>query len=343
MPDFPEVFVFDSDDEAAAARRLAALVRDLGIEVPYVIASRRGRALARALEGPRGPDTPIAETDQAWAAEVARLAASSGADAVVAVGGGRCLDVAKLAAARAGLVNVAVPTQLSHDGICSPVAVVPNDDGLSESLGAIAPRMVFLSLPTLLGAPLKTIAAGLGDLLANPFALRDWKLAAERGLESIDQRAWDISVESFELIEGDLDTDPAVSRRDPKFVRRLADALVMSGLAMIVAGTSRPASGAEHEISHAIDALLGGRALHGEQVAFGCIFSSALYGDDIAPFRERLQRLGLPDQPLKLQLNTDELARVLLAAPGTRPGRFTILEDANLDEAGARDLIARIW
>ena len=102
--------------------------------------------------------------------------------AIVAVGGGRCLDIAKLAAARAGLTMVAVPTQLSHDGICSPVAVVPDSDGRPESLGAIAPFFVYVSQPTLVTAPVESVAAGLGDLLANPLALRDWALAVERGL-----------------------------------------------------------------------------------------------------------------------------------------------------------------
>jgi glycerol-1-phosphate dehydrogenase [NAD(P)+] len=221
--------------------------------------------------------------------------------------------------------------------------VVPNDQGKSESLGAIAPRMVFLSIPTLLDAPPETIAAGLGDLLANPLALRDWALASERGLESIDRRAWDMSVEAFELIEHHLDVEPEVSLRDPGFVRRLADALILSGMAMIVSGTSRPASGAEHEVSHAIDSLYGSRAMHGAQVAFGCILSVALYGDDTDAFRARLRRLGLPEHPSDLGLARDELVRVILEAPETRPGRFTILEDANLDAATARALIDKIW
>jgi glycerol-1-phosphate dehydrogenase [NAD(P)+] len=108
----------------------------------------------------------------------------SGSDAVVAVGGGRCLDVGKLAAARAGVPLIAVPTQLSHDGICSPVAVVPDHQGRPESVGAVAPHLVFVSMPTLTTAPTDSIAAGLGDLLANPLALRDWALAAEHGLEA---------------------------------------------------------------------------------------------------------------------------------------------------------------
>jgi glycerol-1-phosphate dehydrogenase [NAD(P)+] len=197
-----------------------------------------------------------------------------------------------------------------------------------------------LSLPTLVGAPQASVAAGIGDLLANPLALRDWALAVERGIDAADHRAWEMSAESFSLVEPFLDRPPS---RDPGFLRTLADALVLSGMAMIQAGTSRPASGGEHEISHAIDELFGGRALHGAQVAFGCIVSVHLYGEDPARFRERLRTLGLPQHPADLGLDVDDTVRVLLHAPETRPGRYTIVEAAGLDEAAARRVIRTIW
>lgn len=344
MTDLTEVLAYDTDDnEQAAATELARQIAALGIDNPLVIASTKGKVLANEIKGQRPPEIAIADTDQAWAADTGAAARELGVDAIVAIGGGRCLDVAKLAAARAGVINVAVPTQLSHDGICSPVAVVPNEAGISESLGAIEPRLVFLSMPTLVNAPIETLSAGIGDLLANPLALRDWARAAERGLEDVDQRAWDLSVESFELIQGHLDTDPETLAVDPGFHRRLADALVLSGMAMIAAGTSRPASGGEHEISHAIDEHFGGRALHGAQVAFGCIVSVALYGEDTDAFRSRLRTLGLPDHPQDLGLSQDDMVAVLLAAPDTRPGRFTILEDANLDRDEATAMVEKIW
>lgn len=281
--------------------------------------------------------------NQTWAVELGSRAKQAGADAVVAIGGGRCLDVAKLAAARAGLTVVAVPTQLSHDGISSPVAVVPNSDGRAESVGAIEPRTIYLSLPTLASAPSVAVPAGIGDLLANPLALRDWALAAERGLEEIDSIGWDLSTRSFELIEPYLDRDPQAFSRESSFLLTLADALILSGTAMIRAGTSRPASGAEHEISHAIDHLYGGRAMHGHQVAWGCIFSLALYDEDVEGFKARLRRLGLPHHPAALGLDEDAAVRILIEAPFTRPGRFTVLEEADLDKSAARDLVRRIW
>jgi glycerol-1-phosphate dehydrogenase [NAD(P)+] len=203
--------------------------------------------------------------------------------------------------------------------------------------------LVLLSLPTLLHASDASVRAGIGDLVANPLALRDWALAAERGLEETNERAWDLSVESFEAIRPVLEAERLPTAKDPRVLKELADALVLSGMAMICAGTSRPASGAEHEISHAIDHLYGGRAMHGAQVAFGCIVSVALYEQDVGAFRRRLARLGLPHDPGQLGLGEDDLVDLLLEAPNTRPGRFTILEDADLDRRRARALVKCIW
>ena len=342
--DPPEVVFHDAtSDESQAAEHLARELESAGIASPLVISSVYGRALAQRIDGIDEPEAPAEDADQQWASELGSRARRAGADAVVAIGGGRCIDVGKLAAVRAGVTVVAVPTQLSHDGICSPVAVVPNEDAKPESVGAIAPRLVFVSIPTLTAAPVESVRAGLGDLLANPLALRDWSLAAERGLEVIDQQAWDLSVESFQLIKRHLDDDPVDAAKDPLFLRELADALVLSGLAMTYTGSSRPASGGEHEISHALDEIYGGRALHGAQVAWGCIFSVALYGEDTEAFRAQLERIGLPQHPRQLGLDLDATVGVLLAAPDTRPGRFTILEDADLDEARARALVRGIW
>ena len=342
--EFPEVAFFEnSESEAEAATELAEHLRIREIEAPFVLSSVHGAKLASKLEGPRPPQRHDAAADQTIASDLGSAAKRSGSDAIVALGGGRCLDIGKLAAARAGLPLIVVPTQLSHDGICSPVAVVPDHEGRPESIGAVAPHFVFVSLPTLTTAPAASVAAGLGDLRANPLALRDWALAAERGLEDVDQRAWDLSVQSFELITPDLDTDPGKSANELGFYRRLSDALVLSGMAMICSGTSRPASGGEHEISHAMDELLGGRAMHGAQVAFGCIVSVALYGEDTEIFRTRLRKLGLPDSPEQLGLDEEGLLQVLLHAPQTRPGRFTILEESDLDETSARALIRKIW
>lgn len=342
--DFPRVRVSaEETDEAYAGRELAAWLIQCGFDSLFVVASRHGRNLIGELAGVVGAATPPAGAGRAWADGLVPRIAASGAHAVVALGGGRCLDAAKHAAFAAGTPLVAVPTQLSHDGICSPVAVLPDADGISQSLPALFPTAVFFSLPTLRSAPVRSIRAGLGDLLSNPYAIRDWELAATVGVDEIDDRAWHLSLESTQLVEPWLDGVDDDEARAPEFLTLLAHALANSGLAMMCAGSSRPASGAEHKISHAIDLTFGGRAPHGEQVGFACIVSAALHGLEVGPVVAQVRGLGLPTHPRELGMDAGELTRVLVAAPATRPGRYTILEHAALSEDEAAALVRSLW
>jgi glycerol-1-phosphate dehydrogenase [NAD(P)+] len=119
----------------------------------------------------------------------------------------------------------------------------------------------------------------------------------------------------------------------------LAEALVLSGLAMAAAGSSRPCSGSCHEISHAIDALYPDRASHGEQVAVGALFASFLREDgNVAGLDAALRRYGVPRVPADIGLDEEEFAAAVAEAPSTRPDRYTILEHLDLaeDEIRAR-------
>jgi glycerol-1-phosphate dehydrogenase [NAD(P)+] len=331
-----------ADDEDDAAEELAEWLWMNGAERPFLVASAHGQQLIHRITGVVGTAVPGPHATQAWARSCS--GAARGADAVVAIGGGRCLDAAKLVAAGAGIPFIAVPTQLSHDGVCSPVSVLPRTvGGLTESLEAVAPHVAFFSRPTLIRSPFASLRAGIGDLLANPLALHDWKLASDAGLEQINYAAWHLSAESFRLIEPLLEEPLGPERVEPGLIGLLAHALVTSGFAMMTVGTSRPVSGAEHKISHAIDELFGGRAHHGAQVAFASLVSVALHDLDVEAFRCCLVNLGLPYHPRQLGLSHHDMVAVLLRAPNTRPGRFTVLESAALGESEAAVLVKSLW
>jgi glycerol-1-phosphate dehydrogenase [NAD(P)+] len=330
-------------DEAASGREFAGWVRDAGYDRIFVVASRHGGGLVDALEGVVGHMQPPPRAGRAWVDVLCREIAQAGTGAVVAIGGGRCLDLAKLAADRCDVPLIAVPTQLSHDGICSPVSVVPNEDGTSDSIPSVAPAAAFFPIATLARSPIRSLRAGIGDLLSNPFALRDWELAAVTGMDTLDEGAWHLSMESMTMIEPTLDRLDDEGLRRPAFLGLLAHALANSGAAMMLAGSSRPASGAEHKISHAIDLEYGGRALHGEQVAFGCIISAVLHGLAVTPLMRVLARLRLPHKPAHLGLSHEDVARVIVNAPAMRPGRYTVLEKSRLDLDSARELVGGIW
>jgi len=331
-----------TDNEDEAAEELAEWLAQNGVDHPFLVASVHGERLLRRITGVTGMVVAGRDASQDWARSC--RAAARDADAVVAIGGGRCLDAAKLVAAGVGVPFIAVPTQLSHDGICSPVSVLPRiAGGPPESVEAVVSGLAFFSRPTLVRAPLESLRAGMGDLIANPLALGDWKLASDAGLENVNEEAWELSAESFRVIEPVLEEPLNRECVGLEVVGALAEALVMSGAAMTIVGTSRPASGGEHKISHAIDELFGPRAHHGAQVAFASLVSTALHGLDVGQLRRRLLNLGLPHHPGHLGLSRSDMVCVLLRAPSTRPGRFTILESAGLDDRTAGVLLRSLW
>lgn len=106
-------------------------------------------------------------------------------EAVVGIGGGRVLDVAKFIAARAGLPMVAVATNLAHDGIASPISILDHGDGRS-SYGVPLPMAVIVDLDEVQKAPRDMVAAGIGDAVSNLSAIADWELSREVTGEQID-------------------------------------------------------------------------------------------------------------------------------------------------------------
>jgi glycerol-1-phosphate dehydrogenase [NAD(P)+] len=269
------------------------------------------------------------------AAEVAGRIIATGVTLVVAVGGGKVIDTVKVAAARTGTDFVTVPTTLAHDGISSPVASL-DTNGRKVSHAAAMPTGIVVDTRIIGSAPPRTLRAGVGDLVSNLTAILDWQLAAAGGHDRFDAFSAMIA-ESAARPALDL-TDLAAA--DGQAV--LAKGLILSGLAMAAAGTSRPCSGAEHLISHSLDALLGERAaLHGEQVALGCLISARAHGSPLlAQLTELFGKLGLPVRPEDAGLTEEDLCRAVAAAPGTRPDRYTVLDRLDLGESAIRDLVA---
>lgn len=249
-------------------------------------------------------------------------------DFVIGVGGGRVVDVAKLAAARRGVDLISLPTQASSDGICSPVAVIRDVGGRPHSLGARIPVGIVVDMDVLSSARPEIWRSGLGDLVSNLSAVRDWRLAYSTQGEEIDDFACLTSeAAALSVVGGDVDL------ADPVYREKLIRGLILSGIAMEMAGSSRPASGAEHLISHALDRMLPRPRLHGLQVALGTIAAFLLRGDSLDELVPFFRSAGLPLVPSDLGLEVDVLIEAIRQGTSTRPGRWTVL-----DQIGEGDL-----
>lgn len=268
--------------------------------------------------------------DRAAVAQVVARIDDLHPDFLVGVGGGRLLDVAKLACQHRSTEFVSVPTQLASDAICSPVAVIATADGSRESLGGRMPTAIVVDMDVVGSAPATTWRAGLGDLISNVSAVQDWRMAHARTGEPLDDFACITSeTAALSVIEDDA------SLRSETYREKLIHGLILSGIAMEMAGSSRPASGSEHLISHALDQILAAPRAHGLQVALGTIAACHLRGEDCRRLVAFFRRMELPAVPDDLGITIDELVAAVRLGPATRPGRTTCL-----DEVGESDLEA---
>ncbi|RFS86376.1 iron-containing alcohol dehydrogenase [Actinomadura spongiicola] len=254
-------------------------------------------------------------------------------EAVVGIGGGRTIDATKYAATLSGIPMVSVATNLSHDGICSPVASLVHDKG-KGSFGVVMPLAMIVDLDYVHAAPARLIRAGIGDVVSNLSAVEDWLLAADECGERVDRMALTVARTAAEAL-----LHQPESIESDRFLTVLAEGLVLSGMAMAFAGDSRPASGGDHEILHAIDHLFPGTANHGELAGIGAAFCFHLRATHLGSGKDRLDdilaclaRHGLPRLPGDVGLTVEQFAEAVEYAPRTRPGRYTILEFLGLDQ-----------
>lgn len=265
-----------------------------------------------------------------------------GNDVVVSVGGGRVLDMGKYIATKARINYISVPTSPSNDGLCSSVAVLKNDKRITESINVNMPVGIVVDPQIMTSAPDSVIQSGIGDVISNISAIEDWKLAYTEEGEQYDDFAASLASSAAQLIYEMCKNGP-IDTNSEDFLEKLTHGLILSGIAMHIAGSSRPASGSEHEISHAIDALFPGRSTHGLQVAFATVLMTYLRNgkniESISDLLHFFSNIGLPLRHTDIGLTDEEIIQAIVYAPKTRPDRYTILEKLELDEAGAAELL----
>jgi glycerol-1-phosphate dehydrogenase [NAD(P)+] len=329
------------DIRPGAVADLAGLLNRRNISTDGRVLVAVGRGQGEQIWAHLQADLPHADrfvvggANLAAAGELQAALGAHGYDAVVAIGGGKTLDVAKYAATRAALPMVAVATSLAHDGLCSPVASLEHPHG-KGSFGVAMPIGVVVDLDLVRTAPPILVRGGIGDVVSNLSAIEDWRLAERERGEIVDGLAMAFARNAAEAI---LHRDDSIENDD--FVVTLAESLVLSGMAMAVAGTSRPCSGADHEIIHAIDSLYPQTAGHGELAGLGALFSYHLRDNDdmFDVLARRLSQHDLPRTPADLGLTDEQFVSAVREAPATRPDRYTILEHLDLDEAAIRDRV----
>ncbi|MDR2437931.1 MAG: sn-glycerol-1-phosphate dehydrogenase [Planctomycetaceae bacterium] len=208
----------------------------------------------------------------------------------IAVGSGTINDLVKRAAFECQRSYMIIGTAASVDGYTSFGASIEMD-GMKQTLTCFAPRVVLIDLEILKHAPQELNAAGYADLLAKIPAGADWILADKIGTEPIHRTAWDIVQKPLRQW---LAQPEGIATNNPSALCLLIEGLIMSGLAMQIAKTSRTASGAEHMFSHLWDnqhhTFQGKIPSHGFKVGIGSIAVSLLYEKMLAFTKEEFSK-----------------------------------------------------
>jgi glycerol-1-phosphate dehydrogenase [NAD(P)+] len=298
---------------ARASRRRILLLASEGMPAPLMA------ALQQSLDDESIEVVARREAASASFEEAAALldALPSRCDAVVGFGGGRALDVAKYLGFLAKRPCLAVPTSLSNDGFCSPTASL-TVGGRRRSLPCAIPFGVVVDTEVCLRAPRLLWLSGIGDLVAKVTAVQDWKLAFHaRGEPMNDFAALLSDATVFQLM--------ARPERDLEGIRLLATALLLNGIAVEIAGSSRPASGGEHLISHALDQVAKRPRLHGLQVGVAAYLVARLQGRSADRIAGVLDATGfwqaIRDDPFSLE----EWSEAIRIAPEVKEDFYTIL------------------
>ncbi len=243
---------------------------------------------------------------------------------ILAFGGGSVLDIVKYCASKCDAPYITVPSTLSNDAIYSCVSRL-SDNGKKKSYGVQPPTGIIVDLEVIKKSPKDLILAGVADLVSNLSALEDWKLAYKNIGEPINELAYMLSKESVMPLfnyhsENELLTD--------EFLFDLTNGLITSGLSMIVCGTTRVTSGAEHLISHAIDEYFPERStIHGLQVGWAHLIveKSIRHNEEEYNRLYRLyQSIGLVESIKRNIKFTDDEFFSLIPLAKTMRNRYTV-------------------
>lgn len=263
-----------------------------------------------------GADGKPFHAEYRWIDELRGAAAAAGDRVPVAVGSGTVNDIVKRTSEELGRRYMVVGTAASMDGYTSFGAAITKD-GMKQTLSCKAPLGCIVDSRIAADAPGEMTASGYADLIAKIPAGADWMLADAIGSERIHPEAW-------RFVQGalrDSISNPAgCAAKDEREVRKLCEGLVMSGFAMQAMGSSRPASGTEHQVSHywdMEDLCFGGKPVsHGFKVGIGTLISTKTLEFLL---RQDLASLDVDAVVAKWPQSFDDVKRTFPAIFGNRP------------------------
>lgn len=281
----------------------------------------------------------VANASYDIAASLAKRMCMQGIKVIIGLGGGKVLDTAKYAAYISKATYICLPSTLSNDSLASPLAVLEMENRGRMTLPCQIPTAIIVDTNVISTAPKSQMMSGIGDSIGKYTALYDWQISAKETGEPVNDFAWSIARMCYDSV-----AHCDVTNTDSlEFQRILARSLVMGGLAMEIAGSSKPSSGSEHLFCHAIEEYHPElRISHGLGVALGSIGAAVFQGRDDQELLDVCKKFGLDLNPASYGIDRDTFADLWLRAPQTRPNRVTILNKTHLDRGWLDEIYSRM-
>ena len=282
----------------------------------------------------------IKEASYDQAAALAKYITMNDIACVIGFGGGTVLDLAKFAAFVSKTRLISLATTLSNDSLSSPVAVLGTEGKARKTFRCTIPDAILVDTDVIRSAPKRQLLAGIGDTVAKYTALHDWKLAESAGREKVDDFAYMISKVAFSSIcnheRGDVE--------DPDFIKDLTRALVLGGLAMEIAGSSRPSSGSEHLFCHALEENFSEEVSipHGIAVAMGSYAAVLFQNRNLPKMTRVLKKYQIPVRPSDWNLKEETFVAAWQQASATRSDRYTVLNETDLSDTRLSEIYQRM-
>jgi glycerol-1-phosphate dehydrogenase [NAD(P)+] len=313
------VLLADGNTYQAAGKSLSEMLKEAGINISLSVIK---------------PDenNDVAADEQSLVQALLEIPIET--DVIIAVGAGTLHDIARFCSAKMNLPFISVPTAPSVDGFTSmgaPLIV----RGVKTTFQMCAPIALFADLSVLQASPQKMVAAGFGDMLAKYTSLADWKFGH---LVKEEPYCPLVAAITREALESCVEKVEKIAAADEEGIQILIEALIKSGLAMLIFGQSHPASGGEHHLSHywEMDFLKRKRpaVLHGAKVGVSTVLLADVYKEQFLPLLSDSMQNALNKESLKEiikiyeEIPTPEHLKSLL----TETGGETMPEQLGIEE-----------
>lgn len=311
-------------------------VKNVAIVSGASVKARAGEQCSKALHSCDLNDkwflTKVADMDSVNSVQSG--ISKDGVDIIIGFGGGKSVDIAKTVAYNLNKPFISVPTSASHDGISSPFSSIRGQNK-PYSIKTRTPIGVLADTSIIAKAPRRLLASGCGDLMAKVTAIKDWELARDENGEYFGNYSANLASMSAKIV---MQESKSIGSGNNSSVRTVVEALISSGVASCIAGSSRPCSGAEHLFSHALDFIAPNKGLHGEKCGIGSIMIARLHDIEWERIVSTLKDVGAPTTASEIGTDADIVVKALLTAATLRPERYTILNKVSLNEQKAFEL-----